>query len=87
MDNRVAVIVLPNETVLIDLVTCSRVLMLAGELQFLYGTLELSCTETLVVATIHFGVTILRSAFQPHGSATMGVAMAEPCITPLRHEQ
>src|SRR5271169_6648683 len=57
--------------------------MLAGQLQFLYGTLELACSETFVVTRLLFGVTIFRPASQPHGSATMGVAMAEPCITPL----
>ena len=61
LDKLMAVIVLPNATVPMLLVTCSPSSMLAEELQFLYGTLELARTETLVVTTVIW-VTILRPA-------------------------
>ena len=55
LDKTMAVLVLPDAIVLIYLVTCSLVLMLARELQFPYGTFELTCAETLVVTGSVFG--------------------------------
>jgi hypothetical protein len=87
LDNTAAIGWLPNKTVPMMLVTYSLCYKMAAQLHWAYGTLELACDWSLVVLRSDSGSRFSTLRLNPHGSAILGVAMAEPSLAPLRHEK